>query len=161
MGRIITTFAATLAVGLTVATVASAGVTVPPGNGEADQYSETVPGAGGNVTPGGDADPADVLPPGQARELQQRGGDAAAVAAFSAATAPTEAGGGATGAGAGPGGGSRGDGASSSSPGGEAAARTPLPPDDGLGTGLWIIVAAAAAGAVLFAARRRHVASAG
>lgn len=141
-----------------LAPAANAGETVPPGNGEADQYAETVPGAGGNETPDGSQQPGDVLPGSQVEDLQNQGADGAGVAAFTGATAP----GGQSGGGAGGSGSGSGDGSSQGSGTGgadgaplAAAATTPVPGEDGLGPALWVIVALSAAGAIGFVAWRR------
>lgn len=154
---ILTTLLASALVVLATAAPAWAGNTVPPGNGEADQYAETVPGAGGNETPDGSQQPDDVLPSSQVDDLEDAGANGAGLAAFIAATAP----GGKSGAGASGGGGSgsgseRGDGSGSGEAGvPPVAAQTTIPSEDGLGAALWVIVALAAAGGLGFAAWRR------
>jgi hypothetical protein len=72
--------------------VAAAAKTVPPGNSGADQYSETLPGAGGNDktnaggSSGGSQD--DVLSATAQKNLDQLGGAGQATADLAEATAP-------------------------------------------------------------------------
>jgi len=102
---------------------------VPPGNSAANQYTETLPGAGGNS--GGKhkgATPADTLGAGNAKKLEKQGPDGKATAELAAETAPVQlagnggSGGQSTGAGNGNGGGQSagGSGASSGSGSGQA-----------------------------------------
>jgi hypothetical protein len=151
----LTSIVAAFAVLLLLAGSANAQSTVPPGNGEADQYAETVPGAGGNETPDGTKDPNDVLPPGQVDDLENGGDDAAGVAAFTAATAPDD--GAKSGGGDSNAAGQTGDGNGSSGvgdPAPVATASNPIPSQDDLGVWLWIIAGLAAAGAIGFGAGR-------
>lgn len=165
--RIIATLSASLALTLAVATPALADTkTVPPGNGEADQYTETVPGAKGNQPPDPSRDPEDVLGPGQVDDLEDEGRDGAGAAALAAATAPSggaerggESSGGGDSGGKGSGGDEtdRGDGSPNAGDAVIAAADPAAPPEEGLGSGLWVILAAAAVAALAFAlGRRRH-----
>lgn len=62
----------------------------PAGNSEAEQYSETVPGACGNETPRGGAgggSPSSI-PPSTLRQLQALGTDGQAAASFAQQTGP-------------------------------------------------------------------------
>lgn len=62
--------------------------TVPPGQSEVDQYSETVPGECGNEnvpSPDGDEDPAASIPPGTLADLEELGPDGRAAALLAAA----------------------------------------------------------------------------
>lgn len=151
--RSLTSILAALAATLLLAGAAQAQTNVPPGNGEADQYAETVPGAGGNETPDGSKDPNDVLPSDQVEDLQNGGDDAAGVAAFTAATAPDDGSAGSKGGSSSssePGDGSKGGSGTPS----VAAADNPIPPQDDLGPWLWIIIGVSAALAVGFAVGR-------
>ncbi len=74
-----------------------AATTVPPGNSEIDQYTETLPGAAGNQPTGGSGGGAvggtkstggPVLSPAVAQKLRRRGPAGRAVAKLTEATAP-------------------------------------------------------------------------
>lgn len=73
-----------------VPSVATGQTLVPPGNSAINQYKETLPAPGGNVTAdsGGDRSPAQVLGSENARRLEQLGADGRAAAALAASTAP-------------------------------------------------------------------------
>jgi hypothetical protein len=60
----------------------------PAGNSESEQYSETVPGACGNQTPGGGGS-SNSVPPSTLRQLQALGADGQAAAALAQQTAPS------------------------------------------------------------------------
>ena len=62
--------------------------TVPPGNSEVDQYSETVPGDCGNEntpSPDGSENPGSSFPPGTAAQFESLGADGRAAALLAAA----------------------------------------------------------------------------
>ena len=141
MGKIATL---TLAIALAVAAPAGAAVhaIVPPGNSEADQYSQTVPGSTGPRVPDPTRDPRDAVRAGALSEaaeraLRGRGPNGAALATAVAQT--TERGAGRPAA---PGGVGR--------PAGEP----------GLGDGFPLLLLATAAAALAYAlARRRGLAT--
>lgn len=156
MSRLLTILLVPIVVGLLFAGVAHAGTTVPPGSGEADQYAETVPGAGGNETPGGTNGPEDLLPSDDVDELQSAGPDGRGAAALAAATAPADSDSGRDQAGAGDGAsGAEGDGGAI--PSAAAPVRLTAPAEDGLGVALWVIVAVAGIGAVVYPLAHRRV----
>jgi len=122
---------------------AEARVATPPGNSEADQYFETIPGAAGPTTPNSAKTPQDAVREGTLtaateRALQRRGPAGEAVANVVAQTAP----GGKAGGGGRP----------------EAAALG-VPDKQGLGALFPLILVATAAGAAGFAAARWRRAS--
>jgi hypothetical protein len=62
--------------------------TVPPGNSEVDQYSETVPGDCGDrnpPTPSESDDPSETVPPATLAALEEQGADGRAAALLAAA----------------------------------------------------------------------------
>jgi hypothetical protein len=91
---------ALIVLALPAAAVAAPG-TLPPGNSGANQYTETLPGAGGNEPTRGIGDkggagartPAKVLGQANAAELEALGPEGRAVAQLAAATAPARSGG--------------------------------------------------------------------
>jgi len=96
MGKIATL---TLAIALAVAAPAGAAVhaIVPPGNSEADQYSQTVPGSTGPRVPDPTKDPGDAVRAGALSEageraLRERGASGAALATAVAQTTERGAG---------------------------------------------------------------------
>jgi hypothetical protein len=79
------------------APIASARVLKPPGNSEADQYFETIPGAAGPTTPNTSKTAEDAVREGKLsgetlRALEQRGTSGKALANAVAQTAPPQAG---------------------------------------------------------------------
>lgn len=133
---------------------------VPPGNSEADQYAETVPGAEGNKPPDSGRPPEDVLTPSQIDELGEQGADGEAAAALAAATAPEGGGSGSGSAGSagepGESGGAGGDSEGGSAVGSTSTPTAAVPSEDGLGFVLWIVLAAGLAGAAAYVAARRR-----
>jgi len=134
----------TLAIALAMAAPAGAAVhaIVPPGNSEADQYSQTIPGSTGPRVPdptkdSGDAVRAGALSQGAEGALRQRGANGAALATAVAQTTERAAG-------------------KSAAP---AAAGRPAG-DPGLGAGFQFLLLAIAAAALAYAiARRRGLAT--
>jgi hypothetical protein len=137
------TIALLLSLALAQPAAAAVRVVAPPGNSEADQYFQTLPGARGPRAPNSAKETRDAVRDGALSEateraLRQRGPAGLAVATTVAKTAPA----------GGPGGGG-----SSSSP---AAAR--IPGKGGLGALFPLVLLATAAVAAAFAvARRRRV----
>ncbi len=137
-------------------------VYVPPGNSEADEYTETHPDGEGNKPPDFGRDPEYILSPSQIAALEQLGEVGRGAAVVAAATAPSRslaAGSGSGGSGSGdsaaaggPGAGGSGAGAGAGS-GAENAAF--VPEQGGLGGMLWVIVVAAVIGGAVYAIRRR------
>lgn len=86
---------------------AGARVVVPPGNAEADQYFETIPGAAGPTTPNPERTPEDAVRDGTLsaatnRALERRGSAGQALATLVAQTAPKRVKGGSSGNAGGP-----------------------------------------------------------
>ncbi len=138
--------ATTLALLLVLAMPFSAGAAVrvvaPPGNSEADQYYQTLPGATGPRAPDsaketGDAVRDGALSESTERALRERGPEGLAVATVVAKTAPAGAAG------------DR-DGSRAASP--SSAVR--VPDDQGLGALFPLVLAFTAAGAVAFGVAR-------
>lgn len=76
---------------LALPTAASAQETIPPGNSGADEYTEGVPGAGGEQSGGGGGDgsePSQTLPPSASEDLNSLGSDGASAASLAQSTAP-------------------------------------------------------------------------
>lgn len=122
-----------------------ASIAVPPGNSEADQYFETVPGSSGGRSPDTsktveDAVREGTLTPATAAALERRGEVGQAVANLVAQTAP-------------PGGKAGQDG--EGGPGLNAAALE-APEKQGMGALFPIILVATAVGAVAYAVGRRR-----
>lgn len=87
--RICATIAVLACALLVIPAGALAQSTAPPGNSEVDEYTETLPGAGGDNTidRSNDGDPG-VLSPAAEAELNQLGADGRAAADLAKATAP-------------------------------------------------------------------------
>lgn len=86
---LITTAFAIAALALPAA--ASAQETIPPGNSGADEYTEGVPGPGGEQAGGGGGDgsePSQTLPPSTSDDLSSLGSDGASAANLAQSTAP-------------------------------------------------------------------------
>ena len=149
--------AAARAAALALPSVASAQVTVPPGNSEADQYFETVPNGSGDSSPDGTKSPEEVLTPEQVAELEQLGPDGQAAAALAAATAPdgAEKANGAGGS-ENAGGGSGPEGSTTVKGASPVAGAASVPAREGLGGLLWLIIIGAGLAAVGFAIGRRR-----
>lgn len=137
---------------LTAPSAATAKQSVPTGNSEIDQYTETLPGASGDQPTkgaGGASDGASVLSQATERRLQQQGRVGRAVANLANATAPKGRAAATNGGGGG-------------SPSGFDAVANTVSGSDGGGGGLGILlplilggVAAAALGYVLLRRRAR------
>lgn len=132
---------------------AAARVVAPPGNSEADQYFETVPGSAGPRGPDSakkedDAVRDGSLTPATARALRQRGAAGRVVVTAVARTAPARTRGGGGGAGGRPGGGSP--------PSPSPASSPAVPGKPGLGALFPLALAATALAAAAFALGRRR-----
>jgi hypothetical protein len=142
--RKITTLALLLALAAPPGAEAAVRVVAPPGNSEADQYYQTLPGSAGPRAPAQKRTTEDAVRDGQlspatARALERRGAEGAALATAVAKTAPP-----------------RGDGSGNASPPIVAGAAK-APAEQGLG-GLFVPILAitmAASVAFFFARRRR------
>lgn len=150
---------------------AQAAAQAPSGNGQIDQYTETIPGAGGNEPTGGGghnggngSNDEPVLTPEQSEGLEAQGADGVGVANLTQATAPPGADSRESGSGSGasngsssgdPGSSDAGSSSSSGGLGGTFDAVSGSASDDGLGLALPLILAAVAVAGVAFALRRR------
>jgi hypothetical protein len=147
--------AVALFVALLIPAHAAFAVYVPPGNSEADEYTETQPDGKGNKPPDFGRDPEYILSPSQIAALDQLGDVGRGAAETAAATAPSRS----LAAGSGPGGsgtaGGPGAGGSPAGAGSGAENAAFVPERGGLGGMLWVIVVAAAIGGAAYAIRRR------
>jgi hypothetical protein len=164
--------ALTLTALLVLPVVAQAGPHHNPGNSAGDEYTENIPGAGGDHQggsgSGGGSGSSSSLPPGTVQALQQQGGAGAGAANFANSTGPkaakkaarAQASGknGANGSnstsgsesGSGSGGGSLGDVVKQVASGSDSS------DSDGMGAALPIILAASVLGALAFLLARRR-----
>ncbi len=142
MGRILTLLSACLlaAVLALPGAALAQGISVPPGNSEADQYFETVPDGKGNKSLDNSKDPADVLTPKQLAALEALGADGIAAAQLAAGTAPDEGGSGGGSKGGTAGAGGAGNDGSVAGEDGTLTAAAAAPSREGLGGLLWVIV---------------------
>lgn len=140
-------------------------VYVPPGDSEADEYTETHPDGEGNRPPDFGRDPEYILSPSQIAALEQLGDVGHGAAVVAAATAPSRSlAAGSGSGGSGPGGSGSGSSAAAGGPGaggsgaeaGSGAENAAFVPErGGLGGMLWVIVVAAAIGGAVYSIRRR------
>lgn len=152
----VTTLAVLLALALALPLPAAAARTVaPPGNSEADQYFQTLPGSTGPRAPDPERGPEDAVREGRlaavtARALEGRGEAGRSLAAAVAQTAPADAPGGS---------GAARPGAASGEPATPERGGLATPERGGLGAGfpLVLLVTAVAAAAFVFDRRRRSV----
>ncbi len=143
-----TTLALLLVLAMPLPAGAAVRVVAPPGNSEADQYYQTLPGATGPRAPDSAKETRDAVRDGVLSEategaLRERGPEGLAVATVVAKTAPSS---GVLGARAERGG---------SSPAPPASA-VRVPDDQGLGALFPLVLVLTAAGAIAFAAARRR-----
>ncbi|HEY7950705.1 MAG TPA: hypothetical protein VID51_07730 [Solirubrobacterales bacterium] len=136
-----TTLALLLVLAMPLPAGAAVRVVAPPGNSEADQYYQTLPGATGPRAPDSAKETRDavrdgVLSEATERALRERGPEGLAVATVVAKTAPGAAG-------------DR-DGSQAAAP----ASGVRVPDDQGLGALFPLVLVFTAAGAIAFAAAR-------
>lgn len=117
-------------------------VVAPPGNSEADQYYQTLPGATGPRAPDSAKETRDAVRDGALSEdteraLRQRGPEGLGVATVVAKTAPAGVPGGAA-----------------NSDGSQSASAVRVPDDQGLGALFPLVLALTAAGAIAFGVAR-------
>jgi hypothetical protein len=139
-----TTLALLLVLAMPFSASAAVRVVAPPGNSEADQYYQTLPGATGPRAPDSAKETRDAVRDGALgeateRALRQRGPEGLAVATVVAKTAPAGV----------PGAGGR-DGSRAPTP----ASAVRVPGDQGLGAFFPLLLALTAAGAVAFGVAR-------
>lgn len=137
-----TTLALLLVLAMPLPAGAAVRVVAPPGNSEADQYYQTLPGATGPRAPDAAKETRDAVRDGALgeateRSLRRRGPEGLAVATVVAKTAPARAPGG----GGGP-------------AGAPPAAAARVPDDQGLGALFPFLLVATAAAAIAFAVAR-------
>ncbi len=142
-----TTLALLLVLAMPLPAGAAVRVVAPPGNSEADQYYQTLPGATGPRAPDSARETRDAVRDGALgeateRALRERGPEGLAVATVVAKTAPA----GVPGAGAGRGG----------SQAAAPASAVRVPGGQGLGGFFPLVLVLTAAGAIAFAAARRR-----
>jgi hypothetical protein len=139
-----TTLALLLVLAMPLPAGAAVRVVAPPGNSEADQYYQTLPGATGPRAPDSAKETRDAVRDGALSEategaLRQRGPEGLAVATVVAKTAPAGV----------PGAGGDRDGSRAA-----PASAVRVPGDQGLGTFFPLLLAFTAAGAVAFGVAR-------
>ena len=129
------------------ASALGAGVTTPPGNSEADQYGEALPGPSGNHTANGTRSPEDAVKSGQLsasdlQALEAKGPQGEAVARLAAQTGPDK--------------GPKSGGSGSNGGGAGSASATNAPSEESLGTFFWLILIGTAVVATAYWLRRRQ-----
>jgi hypothetical protein len=141
-----TTLALLLVLAMPFSAGAAVRVVAPPGNSEADQYYQTLPGATGPRAPDQAKETRDAVRDGAfseatERALRQRGPEGLAVATVVAKTAPA---------------GESGADARGGSQAAASASAVRVPDDQGLGAFFPLLLALTAAGALAFGAARWH-----